>query len=666
MKRTSSPLLARCGFLFVLVALLGAPCLTAQTTWTGAVSSAWTDPQNWSNGVPNASTDAVIAPATNGCGGGGACLNLHVQPGAQLGGTVDLYGSADIEADIAQLVLWSSVHLQPKSVTCYQGAKIETIRDPYPLSNVLIGQLTLTDVTATSIHLGFAGPSNVAQVHVVGALDVEGLYLTRPGGGFSADPAATVRVVDFRTAWSSVMFPVDTEVSTLYVDSSTSSVGSASGQFVIKPGQQMTIVYSPEGGSVGDVVVHAGGTLHMGAGQGAAIGNVDCQGDLIMTGSGLTSFGDVTVSGSMRVNPPSPSSWNPSGQLALGDIVIAPGGLFEVHDESGVAADSLTIAQGGDAIFAPGGSHYVASQGPIVVDGDVVVDGLLRLNSTRVLQKPAGNPGTLTVGVPGTLELIGTYAAGMGSYHSVIVDNFSLVIEGKIAASYAVFYNLGPGGLRLADTASIAPPPLDLRSSRLHSAQAMPGSALLTIERLAPTAIDDLQLDGSATYGVRATSPYPVTLTDAWGTRSGEAWEDDPHGVVSWLGSVTSSGGGTTSCSPLAVGWALGTPVIGYQGFRFVCKNAPAGWPALFAVGTPSAVGFAAVGVQVHLDPQQPILLASFLANGQGNLVAPWPIPNDPSLVGVSHAGQWLLLEPSSCAQAQFATSNAVTVTYRY
>lgn len=66
-----------------------APLAAQQTTWTGALSASWGTAGNWSNGVPNATTSAVILnavpfnPSTNGVAGA-ACLNLTVAAGRVL------------------------------------------------------------------------------------------------------------------------------------------------------------------------------------------------------------------------------------------------------------------------------------------------------------------------------------------------------------------------------------------------------------------------------------------------------------------------------------------------------------------------------------------------------------------------------------------------------
>jgi len=655
MRQTSISLLARCGLLLVLVALSSAQFLTAQTTWTGAVSSAWTDPQNWSNGVPNATTDAVIAPATNGCGGGGACLNLHVLPGAQMGGVTDLFGSAVVEADMGGLSVWTSGPNEVKSITCLNGARISGISSGPAAPGAYTSQLTMTDVRVVG-GMNTFNSLDVHAIYVVGDFHVGVLFLNGMSGTLSADPAAVIRVGNLWTDWTSVILAADTEVGTVRVYT-TSSVGSVSGQIVIKPGQQMTIDYN--GGIIGNVVVQAGGTLHMNEaslGVQGTIGNVDCQGDLIMQRSGLTYFGDLMVSGTMRVNPP--SSPAPPGQLVLGDIVIGPGGSFEVCDESTVSADSLMIAQGGDAIFASGFTWQ-----DIVVAGDVSVDGLLQINSRRQLQKAGATPGTLTVGAQGTLELVGAPTPTFGPSESVEVDNFSLVIEGTIAASYAEFVNLGPDGLRLADTASIAPPPLDLSNCSLSSSQATPGAALLTVERLAPTAIRDLELNGPTSFGVRATAPHAVALVDATGNRSGEAWEDDPLGVITWSEGVGYAGGGTTYCSPLAICSANGEPSLGNSTFALGCSPVPSSGLCLFALGSPSSTGFAVLGVHVWLDPLQLIVLEAMFASPQGHVIAPLPIPSIPGLLGYTQTGQFLILEPASCGLSSFAMSTAITLT---
>ncbi|MEM7311041.1 MAG: hypothetical protein AAF682_30505 [Planctomycetota bacterium] len=97
--RVLSPLLA-------LVA--AAPLLSAQSVWTGAVSTNWDNPFNWSTGqVPGSSDNAVIAPAANQPSSyifGPICDDLSIQSGATLtlsaGFDLDVLGALTIDGTL--------------------------------------------------------------------------------------------------------------------------------------------------------------------------------------------------------------------------------------------------------------------------------------------------------------------------------------------------------------------------------------------------------------------------------------------------------------------------------------------------------------------------------------------------------------------------------------
>src|SRR5687768_11921119 len=78
----ASRVLPVCSFLALSTAA------AAQTTWTGAASTSWDNPFNWSTGIiPGAATDVVIAPAANQPASyifDPTCADLTVQTGASL------------------------------------------------------------------------------------------------------------------------------------------------------------------------------------------------------------------------------------------------------------------------------------------------------------------------------------------------------------------------------------------------------------------------------------------------------------------------------------------------------------------------------------------------------------------------------------------------------
>ncbi len=94
---------------YLASSLLLSTGLTAQTVWTGAASGAWSDSANWTAGVPNSVSDAIIPITSNVPSTAGspfpAVRNLTVQAGAAFtispAAPLDVFGSINSEGAIS-------------------------------------------------------------------------------------------------------------------------------------------------------------------------------------------------------------------------------------------------------------------------------------------------------------------------------------------------------------------------------------------------------------------------------------------------------------------------------------------------------------------------------------------------------------------------------------
>lgn len=182
----------------LLLALLFATAVaSAQSTWTGAVDSDWSNPANWSGPVPDAAIDATIptgtasAPFLN-AGAAHDVRSLTVQLGASLtiesGAVVSIFGSLNAAGSVSgggkiefigsQAATWSGSGSVPSVVVSKVGAGLDvlsftTIRGTLSLTG---GQLRIsTGSSATLVVQGNATFSaGTLVVSTNGTLDVNG------------------------------------------------------------------------------------------------------------------------------------------------------------------------------------------------------------------------------------------------------------------------------------------------------------------------------------------------------------------------------------------------------------------------------------------------------------------------------------------------------------
>lgn len=161
---------------------------------------------------------------------------------------------------------------------------------------------------------------------------------------------------------------------------------------------------------------------------------------------------------------------------------------------------------------------------------------------------------------------------------------------------------------------------------------------------------DTKSLDFPVTPG--AFDPTQNGSTDAFIVRMSLL----PQGVVKF-------GASTPGCrGPLAAG-VLSMPVVGSTRFGLTCTAAPSRSTSGFLVLSSTALSapVMAAGAGLWLDPSQLRIYPGIVADELGWSVIPATLPNDPSLVGVSLAAQFLW--PDSCAAGGISASNALVVT---
>ncbi len=351
-----------CGVLAVLACF--STVISAQTTWTGAASSAWGDPANWTNGVPNASTDATIAAATAlGASTAGEptppqCRALAIEAGANLvvdaTAPLEVYGAlSGVVAGNGTVRLLGTTTSDLSAVTCPQleidrGSGTVTIRG----SNVT-GNLTLTS--------GVLRTYSADTLRVTGdALMLAGT-LTRwsSGGVFDVDGDATF-------AGTSVTAPPNT----------MRFAGNLSTDAAFAP-------------TSGTVVFDGAGAQSFQSSTGTSVfSTLTITGPAVTASNALRSNGILTVNGALALGAntlDANSNVNGSGTLDLGTANHTFAGNFDLRNATLLSTGDLVFdgSTGTTAYsFSHAGTVHAAKTGNglLTIRGTVTV-GTLRLTS---------------------------------------------------------------------------------------------------------------------------------------------------------------------------------------------------------------------------------------------------------------------------------------------
>lgn len=636
----------------------------SSTTWTGAVSTDWSNSANWTSGLPGSSRDAVLVPAARPCSIGSsqnvACANLLVRPGAtlQLDGSLSVHVGMDVETSVlgsgtVYVVAAGAYH--DVVLRCRGGASLGSLRSGGPF---FVNDLHLYDVHVR----GDLTLTSTAHVKLHGTITVGGTFglFTAPTTGLvSSDADAVLTAFTIDTSWPFAP-PPSFQVVFLRI-SSTSSFTPTGGVLTIPPGGSLNVRFTT-GGSLGNVVVPATASLGLqtefrASGTGGHLSSLDCRGSvLVAVGPEPITIGSTAVSGSLSISDSSGLPLGFAPPIRIASLNVLPGGRVDVLTPS---------------FSTPSGDVTLEIAGSTVVDGEfrlgrgayVVSPGGFQHN---YFGPPAGyplsSPGSLTVGAGGRLSLVGETA------WPARLAGFDIQVGGILGGHDFEILEPAIGGVRLSAGASIATAPDNLRNGRIQSSRAAPAAdRLLDLACSTSQSVDGLRLDADGgsniSNGVRATTAVAVVMANATGNRSGQAFEDDPLGVVTWNAATTFLGTGTPGCLPLAVCDANGPPRIGNAGFAFTCRRGHPSGGGILVVGAPLATPLFHLGHICWIDLFQPVISSYFGGQASGDILAPLPIPNDPYLVGLVVAGQFAVLEPPGCTPYGISSSTAMQIT---
>jgi len=214
----------------------------------------------------------------------------------------------------------------------------------------------------------------------------------------------------------------------------------------------------------------------------------------------------------------------PDFELRFHDLVLRNGPR---RAGTGFLLDATTITIDPGALLDTEGRTVRIAGGPVVVKGSLEVDaaGVLGLSGTT----------SLTVDPSGTLRLLGT-PASPATVRGEAGGGYALSVAGTLQAGHYVFEQMGPAGIVVLPSAILASSPFDLRQGVFRTGSSAPGSALLDIQRSAPTQLRYVNFEnaGTATFNVRTLAGAPIAFVNWGGNFAGPAFEHDPLGLLTW------------------------------------------------------------------------------------------------------------------------------------
>lgn len=570
-RRDSSVLHARFVLVGALFALLSLP-LSAQTLWTaGGGTADWSDPFNWSTGIPPGSADDVVIqnlapyPDLSFAASDEATRNLTIDPGATLtlgGQTLEIYGDFTNNGTFDATGAGSAVGIRGGI-----AQNIDTGGDP--IRDLIINKaagtatatapITLNDdltLTAGTLAMGVNALSVAGDVSRVGgsltssgtvtldgtaaqAVDFDGSTLTNltidGTGPMNAGGTIDLSGDLTRTAGDLAMGGFALQVGGNIV--STGGALSSTGTVTLDGGGAQAVNFT--GATLANLTINKGGGTATAGSVISLSGNLArTAGNLDMGGFALTVSGDVT--------------WT-AGSLTNTGLVTLDGGT-PTADFGSATLGSLTIATTG-AVDASG-----AAGGPIIVTGDLTrTSGGLNMGANA-----------LTVGggiayAGGALQSTGTITLNGGGAQAVDFTNSTLtnltINKAGGTATAGSGIDLGGALNRIAGDLSMGGNALTIGGNVNWAAGSLTNTGLVTLDGGTPTVDFENATLGSltvATAGVVNASGAaggPISVTGALTRTSGglnmgantlTVGGDIVYvaGVLQSTGTVTLNGGG--------------------------------------------------------------------------------------------------------------------------
>ena len=203
---------------------------------------------------------------------------------------------------------------------------------------------------------------------------------------------------------------------------------------------------------------------------------------------------------------------------------------LQISNGTRVAGSDLDLQASSVEVISSGaldlaGRRVSLPAGPVTVKGELAVGAGGELQLGSAVSLGVTSSGTLrVVGEPGDPATVSGHLGG----------GYALSVDGDLAARNYAFRDMGPAGVVF--TGDLAPAPDDLRGGVFD--RAAPGGVLLDLGQGAGHVFwyaSFLDSTGTAAANVRRSSGSPVAFANWGGAFGGEAFEDDPAGLIDWL-----------------------------------------------------------------------------------------------------------------------------------
>ncbi|MBK8095540.1 MAG: hypothetical protein IPK26_00420 [Planctomycetes bacterium] len=334
------------------VLAVAAPGVVAQTTrWSGFASSDWGFASNWSNGVPDSTTSAIIGPGPRAprLAANGACRDLQVFAGGvlQVDARLDVHGSVTVAADVGGTGSLRLTGVQPTGSVVALANRLPTVevmaRDVLIDVRVIQGNLvcrTATGRVRWQGDIAVTGDVFLACQSVMAAartsLTVDGDFSLLPATGGTVGSALFDNLI-LRGDWESDSRYRATSGRVIMAGSVPQTLTVGGARLYSLEVRTRAVVTAPAGAlMVDDCVVGGALTVVSSAAAPFDVGDdVTVPGTLAVQGTGARVRDELSVSGSLGQQV--------GGSLRIDGVftVAATGaasGLLELHGDASLNA----------------------------------------------------------------------------------------------------------------------------------------------------------------------------------------------------------------------------------------------------------------------------------------------------------------------------------------
>lgn len=425
-----------------------------------------------------------------------------------------------------------------------------------------------------------------------------------------------------------------------------------------------------------DNVTLAGGLARIYSGKDGSILKSHYGAALDAVGYSLAAAGDVDLDGFADVLVGAPQIFVGTNEQGYARVFAGNGGgtlhtFFGAGPQCrfGTAVDGLGDANGdGVPDFLVGAywsnaayaEAYAGGTGALLWHRGNLWDGFGRAASAAGDANADGVPDAAVGGAPSLVTSPGHAAALSG------VDGATLH-QWDVGATLDLFgYSVGRAGDANGDgfadvivgAAGAGPP------GTVHVFSGATGIRLYRVSSPPAASLFGASVDTAGDFNADS---YPDFIVGAWtGAGSAIVYSATCKGLQPY-------GAGTAGCAGPARMNASGVPFVGAAGFALTCDAAPPGALGLGLVGNVADVTGSdpfALGVLFHVDlfASAQLIALNVLSGPTGFGAAPAPIPNDPSLQGLSVVAQTVWAWPAAaCSLPPFglASTNGLAITFQ-